>query len=230
VQMPHDAVAQAFAALLEALAAELDRATARRVAAAWQRGAAMPASSGDDSAVLAQLYQQVSQLADAWATATRRADDSLHGALPHDSASGDVVSQPPIASDAMTPDPAAGDAAAVGSGWALVEVTRVSGPGGERLGPIMFRRLILEALVQLGGSATWRAIMAVLTERVEPWLSTADLEPLPYQPNQLRWHYTADWARRVLVARRLIVPGQRRTWQISDAGRRWLTEQQQTPG
>ena len=94
----------------------------------------------------------------------------------------------------------------------------------------MFRRLILEALVQLGGSATWRAIMAVLTERVEPWLSTADLEPLPYQPNQLRWHYTADWARRVLVARRLIVSGQRRTWQISDAGRRWLTEQQQTPG
>ena len=244
-----DAVTRAFTTLLDALATELDRATARRVAAVWQRDAIQTSPATPDIAVVSQLHRQVSQLADAWAAAVDHAQpppsrDATSDAAAHALCEPSLPSGRPDDLHAAAPPnperaPAApgtgepaesGDAAApADAAWAPIVVTRVASPAGERLGPVMFRRLILEALVQLGGRATWREIMAVLAERVAPWLSAADLEPLPYQPDWLRWHYTADWARRVLAGRTFIVYGPRTVWQISDAGRRWLIEQQ-TPG
>jgi len=241
-----DAVTRAFTVLLDALAAELDRATARQIAAIWQRDPTQAPPGMPDSAVVSQLHRQISHLADAWAVAVDRSRIVDRGAASDDAASAarpsgwshglPAATVPPAGAawaaappDAGAPAESGDSAPTAGAAWAPIVVTRVASPAGERLGPVMFRRLILEALVQLGGRATWREIMAVLAERVAPWLSAADLEPLPYQPDWLRWHYTADWARRVLAGRTFIVSGPRTMWQISDAGRRWLIEQQ-TPG
>ena len=59
--------------------------------------------------------------------------------------------------------------------------------------------------------------------RMQGVLRDVDFQPLASDPDLPRWRNTAQWARNSLVKQRLMrSDSQRGTWEISDAGRRYL--------
>lgn len=103
----------------------------------------------------------------------------------------------------------------------------VSHGGSKRIGrglrtpPKAFRRPILEALVELGGSAPMSGVLEVVEQKMKGVLNPHDYEPL--RSGGIRWRNTAQWCRHALIQEGLL----RRDspygiWEITDRGRKAL--------
>jgi restriction system protein len=86
-----------------------------------------------------------------------------------------------------------------------------------------FRRPILQVLADMGGSGKVRDVLTQVEKMVRAELSEADYQHLPSTPNTPRWYNTAQWARNSMVQEGLLRDDSPRgTWEISEAGRRYL--------
>jgi len=86
-----------------------------------------------------------------------------------------------------------------------------------------FRRVILEALVERGGSAPCGEVLRQVYEKMKDRLSAYHLQPIPPNPEEPRWWENAHWCRLRLVQEGL--PAQdssRGIWQITALGREAL--------
>jgi len=82
-----------------------------------------------------------------------------------------------------------------------------------------FRRPILEALNECGGSAPMEEVLALVERKVERVLNPHDWEPLASDPKAVRWRNTAQWCRAQLVREGLMRAGSPRgIWELSDSG------------
>lgn len=89
-----------------------------------------------------------------------------------------------------------------------------------------FRVPILQALADLGGSARVGDVLDRVGRIMEDQLRPIDREGLPSDPRLLRWRNTAQWERLAMVEAGLLRgDSPRGTWEISDAGRRYLAEE-----
>lgn len=87
-----------------------------------------------------------------------------------------------------------------------------------------FRIPILEALVELGGSASVADVLGRVHDKVEKHLNEYDCQPIPSTPNEPRWRNTAQWCRNTMVREGLLAPDSPRgTWEVTEAGRAELT-------
>lgn len=99
-------------------------------------------------------------------------------------------------------------------------------PRGLRTPVEAFRRPILEALVELGGSAPIGEVLDRVGAKMEAVLNSYDREPLPSDPRTVRWRNTAQWCRKALVSEGLMrSDSPYGIWEISDAGRKWLEDE-----
>jgi len=88
-----------------------------------------------------------------------------------------------------------------------------------------FRKPILEALVELGGSAPVEQVLRLVSRKMQHTLNEYDRQSLPSPPHVVRWHNTAQWARRRMVITGLLEPNSPRgIWEITPKGRRALEE------
>ncbi|WP_322818828.1 winged helix-turn-helix domain-containing protein [Tepidiforma sp.] len=86
-----------------------------------------------------------------------------------------------------------------------------------------FRRPILEALVELGGSAPIGDVLDKVGAKMRGILKEHDYEPLRSAPRTPRWRNTAQWCRNTLVKEGLMKHGSPEgVWEITEEGRRWL--------
>jgi restriction system protein len=96
-------------------------------------------------------------------------------------------------------------------------------PRGLRTPEDAFRRPILEALVELGGTAPIGKVLDLVGEKMKAVLTKYDLEPLPSDPRSIRWRNTAQWCRHTLVREGLMKSDSPHgIWEISESGRKWL--------
>ncbi len=85
-----------------------------------------------------------------------------------------------------------------------------------------FRRPILEALVELGGSAAVSDVLSLVAKKLQGVLNQYDWAPLP-SGREVRWRNTAKWCRRTMVEEGLLlVNSPKGIWEISEAGRKAL--------
>lgn len=90
-----------------------------------------------------------------------------------------------------------------------------------------YRLPILRALVELGGRAPARAVLDRVYAAMKDRLSEYDLAPLPRQMRCLRWRKAAEWACHSLRTEGLVrSDSPRGIWEVSQAGRAWLTAQE----
>lgn len=86
-----------------------------------------------------------------------------------------------------------------------------------------YQRPILQALVELGGSAGLNVVLDRVYELMKDQLNEYDHQPLPPDYSTTRWRNTARWARNTLRSNGLLRgDNPRGTWEISDDGRTWL--------
>jgi restriction system protein len=86
-----------------------------------------------------------------------------------------------------------------------------------------YRIPILQALVELGGSARTATVLERVHELMSPFLNEYDHASLPSKKNVPRWRNTAEWARLAMRDEGLLAADSPYgTWEITDAGRRWL--------
>jgi restriction system protein len=86
-----------------------------------------------------------------------------------------------------------------------------------------FRRPILQVLADMGGSSKVRDVLTQVEKLIRSELSEADYQHLPSMPNTPRWYNTAQWSRNSMVQEGLLRDDSPRgTWEISEAGRRYL--------
>ncbi|MHA1428629.1 MAG: winged helix-turn-helix domain-containing protein [Candidatus Helarchaeota archaeon] len=98
-------------------------------------------------------------------------------------------------------------------------------PRGLRTPEERFRRPILEALVELGGSAPMREVLDLVEPKMKGILNEYDYGSLSSSPRSIRWRNTAQWCRNMLVQEGLLKNNSPYgIWEISDQGRKWLTE------
>lgn len=96
-------------------------------------------------------------------------------------------------------------------------------PRGQRTPELTFRRPILEALIELGGTARIGEVLELVGQQLEDRLQPVDHEELASGKGQVRWRNTAQWSRNELVRDGLMEPSRRYgEWAISDAGRAHL--------
>ena len=103
---------------------------------------------------------------------------------------------------------------------------------GQRIPQREFIKPILEALVELGGSARGASVLESVEKKVESKFSEDDLKPLSSNPRELRWHNRAQWCRNALVSKHgfLRDDSPRGVWEITDSGRQYLDDlNQETP-
>ena len=97
-------------------------------------------------------------------------------------------------------------------------------PRGLRTPEEAFRRPILEALVELGGSAPIGEVLDLVERKMKGILNSYDYEPLPSDPKSLRWRNTAQWCRNTLVREGLMkADSPRGIWEISEKGYQTLS-------
>lgn len=83
-----------------------------------------------------------------------------------------------------------------------------------------FRRPILEALTELGGSATLGDTLDLVYEKMKDCLNEYDHQKLASPPHDPRWRNTAQWCRNALVKEGLLSNASPRgIWEITKAGR-----------
>ena len=86
-----------------------------------------------------------------------------------------------------------------------------------------FRKPILQALVEFGGSAPAHTVLARVEQMVKQQLSQYDYEPVPSSPREIRWWNTARWCRKILVNEGFLKSDSPRgIWEITELGRREL--------
>lgn len=86
-----------------------------------------------------------------------------------------------------------------------------------------YRRPILEALVELGGSAPIDKVLERVGAKMKGVLNEYDYQPLPSAPDTARWKNAAQWCRKWLVDEGLLKKDSPSgIWEISEAGRKWL--------
>jgi restriction system protein len=96
-------------------------------------------------------------------------------------------------------------------------------PRGEKTPQSAFRKPILQALVDLGGSGSVRDVIAKVGEAMKDTLKDADYGSLPSNPKSVRWENTAAWERNTMTREGLLKSDSPHgTWEISDAGRESL--------
>ena len=97
-------------------------------------------------------------------------------------------------------------------------------PRGLRTPKGAFRKPILEALVELGGSAPASAVLEIVERKMRAHLTRYDYEPLPSQPAAPRWRNAAQWCRLMLVREGLMKrDSPRGIWEVSEEGRAALS-------
>jgi len=102
-------------------------------------------------------------------------------------------------------------------------------PKGLKTPPDNFRYPILEALDRLGGSGNIREVLSKVEESLSGQLNKYDYQPLPSDPNSIRWKNTASWARHNMLQEGLLAgDSQRGVWEITDAGREALVQARET--
>lgn len=80
-----------------------------------------------------------------------------------------------------------------------------------------FREPILAVLLELGGSAPMSEVLDRVFEKVRPHLNKYDLQPLPSDPQSIRWRNTAQWCRNTLVREGLLrSDSPRGIWALSE--------------
>lgn len=103
--------------------------------------------------------------------------------------------------------------------------------GRKRKGDITTRKAyykpLLQALVDLGGSAPIQEVLDRVAIIMKPTLKLKDYEPMPSDKNMMRWRNSTMWARSTMVNEdgRMKAGSPRGTWEISAKGRKWLEEQ-----
>lgn len=98
-------------------------------------------------------------------------------------------------------------------------------PKGRKTPETAYYRPILQALVDLGGSASLHDVLDRVEAMAGSQLKTVDFEPMASDPDQVRWRNTAQWARYSLVQQGLMRDDSPRgIWAISEQGRWWLHE------
>jgi len=86
-----------------------------------------------------------------------------------------------------------------------------------------FRVPLLKVLMDKGGSASMREVLAELEKRMNGILKDVDYNPLPSDPDTIRWRNTAQWSRQAMVNEGLLKNNSPRgIWEISDKGRKYL--------
>lgn len=89
-----------------------------------------------------------------------------------------------------------------------------------------YRVPILNALIELGGSADISQVLDRVYAVVRDDLNEYDFSTLPSDPDAPRWRNTAQWARNSMREEGLMADDSHRgIWEITDAGRAWLAEQ-----
>lgn len=84
---------------------------------------------------------------------------------------------------------------------------------------------LLQALVDLGGSAPANIVVERVGEIMKNVLNDYDRMPLDSNPNELRWEKKTHWARFHLVQRGLLSnQSEKGIWEITESGRDWLEE------
>jgi hypothetical protein len=84
-----------------------------------------------------------------------------------------------------------------------------------------FREPILMVLLEMGGSAPISEVLDRVYKKVKASLNKYDLQPLPSDPQSIRWRNTAQWCRNTLVREGLLrSDSPRGTWELSEEGRR----------
>src|SRR5260370_2065278 len=83
---------------------------------------------------------------------------------------------------------------------------------------------ILEALNELGGSARVNDVLVKVEQMMNGALTPIDYEPLPSNPEMLRWRNKAQWSRNSLTKETIFNPySPPGMWEISEIGRMALT-------
>lgn len=101
---------------------------------------------------------------------------------------------------------------------------------GLRTSPEGFRYPVLEALDRLGGAGRVRDVFRVVEEVMADRLNIYDYQPLPSDPNSVRWKTAAHWARHGMVQEGLLkADSPRGIWELSDAGREALKRARDNP-
>ena len=96
-------------------------------------------------------------------------------------------------------------------------------PRGLRTPEDKFRIPILEALLELGGSAPMNKVLEVVERKMKGVLNEYDYKRLASEPHEIRWKNTAQWCRNTLVREGLLrADSPRGIWEISEKGRRWI--------
>jgi hypothetical protein len=90
-----------------------------------------------------------------------------------------------------------------------------------------YRAPILNVLMDMGGSGKAADVLEQVGKIMKPALKKVDFEPLASGPDNPRWRNAAQWARNSMVKEGLLKSDSPRgVWAITDAGRRFLQEQQ----
>lgn len=88
-----------------------------------------------------------------------------------------------------------------------------------------YYRPILQALVEMNGRALMGQILDQVGQKMKGVLRDVDHQPLASDPALPRWRNAAQWARNSMVQKGLLRDNSPRgTWEISEAGKRWLQE------
>jgi hypothetical protein len=83
----------------------------------------------------------------------------------------------------------------------------------------------LEALVELGGQAEISDVLDLVEKKMRGILNDYDYQPLPSDPDIIRWRNTAQWCRNTMVRQGLLKSDSPRgIWAISEEGKKALQE------
>lgn len=94
---------------------------------------------------------------------------------------------------------------------------------GQRTHDKEYTRPILQALIDLGGSAKSSEVLPRVELYMRPILKPVDYDPLPSDPQSPRWRNAAQWVRYTLVQEGLLRPDSPRgVWEITEVGRQFL--------
>lgn len=98
-------------------------------------------------------------------------------------------------------------------------------PYGTRTSEGAFRQPILEALIELGGSASIDNILELVYKKLKDCLNDYDYKKLNSSPHEIRWRNTAKWCRNTLVKEGLLSStSPRGIWEITEKGREQFGE------
>lgn len=89
-----------------------------------------------------------------------------------------------------------------------------------------YRKPILRVLDEMGGSGHVKEVLDLVGGMMKPVLKDVDYEPLASNPDNPRWRNAAQWARQSMIYDGYLKgDSPRGVWEISEKGRKFLTEE-----